>query len=52
MSYIWQTDTSESDVRRRLILTYKHDSLTVRIKIFILAVELSHRYSNEAERAN
>ena len=34
------------------ILTYKDDLRAERIKIFILAVDPEHRYSNKAERAN
>ena len=34
------------------ILTYKDGPCTKRIKIFILAVDPWHRYSNKAERAN
>ena len=44
--------TSESDVYRRQILTYKDDPRTERIKIFTMAVDPSHRSSNKAERAN
>ena len=31
---------------------YKVDPRTVRINIFLMVVDLSHRYSNESERAN
>ena len=44
--------TSESDVCRRQILTYKDDPRTERINIFIAAIDPSHRYSNEAERGS
>ena len=44
--------TSESDVCRRQILTYKDGPCTERIKNMIMAVDPSHRYSSEAERAN
>ena len=37
---------------RRQILTSKVDPRTVRIKIFLLAVDPYHRYSNESERAS
>ena len=33
-------------------LTSKVDPRTVRLKIFIMTVDLYHRYSNESERAN
>ena len=39
----------ESDVCRRQILTYKDDPRTERIKIFIMVLNPSHRYLNEAE---
>ena len=39
-------------VCRRQILTYKDGQGTERIKMFIMAVDPKHRYSNEAERAN
>ena len=50
--------TSESDVCRRHILTYKDGQIltsevslrTERIKIFLMVVDTEHRYSNEAER--
>ena len=45
-------NTSESDVCRCQILTYKDGPRTARIKIFLMAVDPIHRYSNEAERAN
>ena len=44
--------TSESDVCRRQIMTYKDGLHTERIKTFITAVDPWHRYSNEAERVN
>ena len=44
--------TSESDVCRRQILTYKHGARTRRNKIFIMAVDPLHRYTNEAYIAN
>ena len=44
--------TSESDVCRRQILTYKDGPRTERVEIFIMTVDPSHRYSNESERAN
>ena len=44
--------TSESDVCRPQILTYKVDPRAERIEIFIMAVDPQHRYSNETERAN
>ena len=44
--------TSESDVCRRQILTSKVDPRNVKFKIFIIAVDVWHRYSREAERAN
>ena len=34
------------------ILTFKVDHRTARVKIFIIAVDPKHRYSNEAERAD
>ena len=43
---------SESDVCRCQILKYKDGPRTERIKIFLMAVDPEHRYSNEAERAN
>ena len=43
---------SEADVYRRQILTYRDDPRTERIKIFIMAVDTQHKYSNEPERAN
>ena len=43
---------STLDVCRRQILTIKIDPRTVRVKIFIMAVDPQHRYSNESERAN
>ena len=39
-------------VCRRQILTTKVDPRTVRVKIFLMAVDPYHRYSNESERAN
>ena len=40
--------SSESNVCRR----QKDDPRTVRLKIFIMAVDPLHRYSNESEKAN
>ena len=37
---------------RRQILTSKVDPRTVRVKLFIMAVDPELRYSNEVERAN
>ena len=34
------------------IRTTKVDPRTVRVKIFLMALTLEHRYSNESERAN
>ena len=36
----------------RQILPSKVDPYTVRIKIFLMIIDLYHRYSNESERAN
>ena len=44
--------STESDVCRRQILTTKVDPRTVRIKIFLIAVDPYHRYANESEWAN
>ena len=44
--------SSESDVCRRQILTTKVDHRTVRVKIFLMAVDPQHRYSNESKRTN
>ena len=44
--------SSESDVCRRQILQTKVDPHTVRVKIFTMAVDPLHRYSNVSERAN
>ena len=44
--------TSESDVCRRQILTYKDCPRTERIKLFLMAVDPYHRYSNESQRDN
>ena len=44
--------TSKSDVCRRQILTSKVDPRIVRGKIFSMAVNPYHRYSNKSERAN
>ena len=44
--------SSKSDVCRRQILTSKVNPRTVRVKIFITAVETQHRYSTEAETAS
>ena len=44
--------TTESDVCRRQILTYKDDPRTESIKIFLMAVDPKHKYSNESEIAN
>ena len=43
--------TSEPDICRRQILTYKDDRRAERIKIYLMAVDTKHRYSNESERA-
>ena len=42
----------KSDVCRRQILTYKDGPRTEKNKIFIMAEDPYHRYSNEAERAH
>ena len=52
LSARWRLYTSESDVSRRQILTYKDDRRAERIKFFQMAVEPFHRFSNEADRAN
>ena len=39
-------------VCRRQIMTSKVDPRTVRVQIFMMAVDSNHRYSNESERAN
>ena len=44
--------TLESDVCRRQILTSKVNPRTVKVKIFLIAEDPYHRYSNESERAN
>ena len=44
--------TSESEVCRRQIQTYKEGPRAERVKIFIMAVDQQHKYSNEAGRAN
>ena len=41
-----------TDVYRRQILTTEVDPRAVRIKIFIMAVDPWHGYSNESERDN
>ena len=43
---------SLSDVCRGQILAYKINPRTEGVKIFLVAVDPYHRYSNEAERAN
>ena len=43
--------TSQFDVCRRQMLTYRDDPHTEGIKHFLMAVDPSHRYSNELERA-
>ena len=45
-------DLGESDVYRRQNLTTKVDPCAVKVKIFLLIVDLLHRHSNESERAN
>ena len=44
--------TSDSDVYRRQVLTSKVNPRTEKVKIFTMAVDQQHRYSNEAERAS
>ena len=44
--------TSESDVCRSQILTYKDGPRTVGNKNFIITVDPLHRYSNEADRTD
>ena len=41
--------TSESNVYRRQILTYKGGPRTEKFKIFIMVVDVWHRYSSESE---
>ena len=43
---------SESDVYRRQILTSEVDPRTIRVQIFLMAVDPYHIYSNESERAD
>ena len=45
-------DPPLSDVCRRQILTTKIDPRTVRVKLFVMAVDPYHRYSNESERVD
>ena len=52
LTVLRSTLASESDVYRRQILMSKGDPRTVKVKIFLIAVDPQHRYSNEAERAN
>ena len=42
----------DSDVSRRQILTSNVSPHTVRVQIFLMAVDPHHRYSNESERPN
>ena len=44
--------TSELDVCRRQALTSTDGPRNERIKIFIMALDPGHKYSNESERAN
>ena len=44
--------TSESDVCRRQIQTYKDGPRSEKNEIFLIAADPLQRYSNETERAN